>query len=250
MNKIEINTLDQKFNIGWSDIELFKKYLLRQRALLDLSELSLSPHRLQFKPTDNLIENANIFYQNYWDLLYHFGVYDNLPMNPTVVDIGSGMGIIDFLAYQYLNNQGKFYLIDHEEFIPPKVTYSENYTHYHSWKICDDIINTTKLNADNFIFVDSAKWRYNIWPDNIDLITAWGSWCWHFPRSIYWDKVKSRLKVGGKLVIEVSQPPVRPVTAAETTEQLIDSISEEFQSTPKIYQMSPNGLRVMWIKNR
>ena len=243
MNKIEIKTSDHTLQVAWSDMSLFKKYLNIQRSVLTPNgEVTNRP--VSFIQGPDIIRNVQLFYLNYWDKLQQFKVYDNLPDNPVILDIGSGMSILDFLAYQYLENKGKFYLVDHEEFTVPPVMYSENYNYYHSWVVCQDIINTTNLNPDNFIFVDNTEW-----PENIDLITSWSSWCWHFPRATYWDKVKKHLKVGGRLVVEVSQSLTRTNDADETAQELIDVISEEFQCTPELFYMFPDGIRVMWTKN-
>jgi SAM-dependent methyltransferase len=244
MNKIEIKTPDRTLTVAWSDMPLFKKYLNMQRGVLTPNG-DTTNRPINFIQGPDIIRNIQLFYLNYWDNLKKFKVYDDLPANPVVLDIGSGMGILDFLAYQYLDNQGKFYLVDHEEYSIPSELYSENYNYYHSWDISRDIIATSNLNPDNFIFVDNTEW-----PDNIDLITAWGSWCWHFSRATYWDKVKTHLKIGGRLVVEVSQSLTRPNTAEETNQELIDAISEEFQCSPKIFHMNPDGLRVMWTRNR
>lgn len=244
MNKIEINTSDQTLTVAWSDMSLFRKYLNIQRSVLTPNG-DITNRPVNFIQGPDIIRNVQLFYLNYWDKLRQLKVYDNLPKNPVILDIGSGMGILDFLAYQYLGNAGQFYLVDHEEYTIPPDIYSESYNYYHSWAVTRDIIATSNFNPDNFIFVDNTEW-----PNDIDMITAWGSWCWHFPRSTYWDKVKTHLKVGGRLVVEVSQALTRENKAEESAKELIDAISEEFQCIPDKFYMFPDGVRVMWTRNR
>ena len=211
------------FKISYSNVENFNRISGYQRAVIGTVFLT-----------------AQKYCRETWELIQIAGYYDRLPNDPVILDIGSGIGLVDMLAYQYLPETAKFYLVDKNEVTANLASYpqySEDYFFYHDWTVTEDIIHSSNFNRDAFIFLDTQ----DNWPEQIDLITSYGSWCWHYPLSKYWDKVKSHLKIGGKLVIDVSDE-------AEADASVIETISNEFGSTATLVDMGGGCIRYTWTR--
>jgi SAM-dependent methyltransferase len=238
MNTISINSNNKILNISVTDLNLYRKYTLYQRHGVIRTDDSASS-RLNITKESNVGVEQDIatFYTTYWDTLLSLGYYTNLPVDPIILDIGSGIGILDILAYQYLDNRGTFYLLDKGSHTFTGSDYSHTHGFYHNWDVTRDIIKTTNCNEDSFIFLNpNSKW-----PDKIDLITSSVSWCWHYPFNTYWNKVKTHLAIGGKLALEISN-------SAEADSNIIETISKEFNSVPVITNMRDLGYRCVWIR--
>lgn len=140
-----------------------------------------------------------------------------------VLDIGSGIGILDL--FWHLHSGSTFYLLD-KDIIEPKnkECFSENYSFYNKRSCTVDAINTSNLNANNFIFLDPNS-QLDI---DFDVIMSHASWCWHYPFKTYWDKIKYKLKSGGKLFLDISNQ------ALEEEPNLIAIVSDWFKSVPQI----------------
>jgi SAM-dependent methyltransferase len=226
MYSINVKSKDNTLTVNVSNVDVYKHYQkLQQYHPLTPS----SSKRLGFVPTGDFDTDIVTLYNNYWNILLESKIYDDLPTCPKILDIGSGIGMIDFLAYQYLGNTGKFYLLDgnvRTRFSDQNI-YSTNATghgFYNSWLVSKDIISASNFSADDFIFIDPEDiiWLHD---DKFDLITSYGSWGWHYSFDTYWDKVKTYLKVGGKLLINVSKQ-------AKAESDVLNTISKEFNSDP------------------
>lgn len=133
-----------------------------------------------------------------------------------VVDVGSGVAVTDLIASS-LNPDAEFYLVDKSENTRQMngKYYQEFHGHYNSWDVVKDCITLSGLNKDKFHFLDPV----DEWPDDIDLVLSTYSWCWHYPKETYWDKVMRKLRVGGTLALDVLYLPDRD-TVSEITEAM------------------------------
>jgi SAM-dependent methyltransferase len=250
MYNISVNSTNKTLQINVSEVKWFKHF---QKLQSTPQLMPSNIRRLGFVPTDDLDRNISLLYNNYWQIALERRWYDDLPTDPNILDIGSGIGFIDFLAYQYLDNTGKFYLLDANKrtrYSDDNIYSTEPTEHgfYNRRAISEDIIKSTNLNAENFIFLDVS----DIWPDvQFDLITSFSSWCWHYPLKTYWSQVKTHLKIGGKLILTISHYD-------ETESNVIDTISKEFNSDPILKEPFDSaattettinqGFRCCWIK--
>lgn len=201
-----------------------------------------------------LLDNFEKWNQYFWDQRFNQGIF-SLSENSKIIDIGSGVSVIDLLLYSYIPNS-QFYLVDKEEPIIenldkvlPTIAYSSDYPAYHNWNPVLDAINTSNFDLKRFNFLSPD----DQFPENVDAVTSYFSWCLHYPKEVYWDKVKYSLKKGGKLIIDV-----RPIHGRD----VIDEISEEFKSQPikhafpivdiDMYEPVEKDVscyRCLWIKN-
>lgn len=210
---VDANGID--LNLHWSNVEELSYYSTLQSGQFGRPERKFSKQ--------TFFEEFPVFYNKMWKLNHHLGVYD-IPADAKVLDIGSGVAVIDLLlAAQFPNS--KIYLLDKEEMnLEKDVYYSDNYFFYHSWKPVIDCINTTKLKVDSINILNIS----DNWPDNLDMITSYFSWCMHYPKETYWSKVIDHLSPTGKLVVDV-----RNLNDRDT----VNEITEELKVYPKKFAL-------------
>lgn len=242
-----INSNKGPLVINWSNVNVLSKYA------------SIQSGRYLENQTDNLdLHNKHFqkWNQLFWTQRENMGAFD-LPNNAKILDIGAGASVVDLLLYLYAP-ESKFYLVDNEDWQikflddnTPEVCFSKDYPFYNSWSPVIDAINTSNFNSDRFTFLNPES----EFPENVDAITSYFSWCFHYPKEVYWNKVLNSLKKGGKLILDIR--------LLKDTD-VIDEISEEMRSVPIKFPLPelPNfvdnygivepgliGYRCMWIRN-
>jgi hypothetical protein len=239
--KLTIQSDRGPLTVNWSDVDTLAKWANIQAGLY-------------LQPTNSLQTFYEYFprwYQLFWDQRFEQGVFA-LPDNAVILDIGSGIGVIDLLLANYLP-KSKFYLLDKEEFnFRFGVYYDFDYPKYHSWEPLRDAISTSGLDPNRFVTLAPD----DVFPDQVDCVTSYFSYCWHYPKEVYWDRVLASLKVGGKLILDIRSLPDRNV---------IDEISKDMNSEPTIHwfdskvpdyvdsmpapkEGDPLGARVLWTR--
>lgn len=244
--ELEIKSNKGPLKIQWSNLDtLVKNSAIQSGRYLENNNDFLELHKKHFL-------NWN---QMFWDQRELMGAFD-LPEGAKILDIGSGASIVDLLLYSYIPNS-KFYLVDKEEWNikflennSPQVCFSDNYPFYNSWQPVRDAIDTSKFDLDRFVFLtpDSE------FPEEVDAVTSYFSWCFHYPKKIYWDKVLKSLKKGGKLILDIR---------LLKNNDVIGEISEAMNSHPTKFKLPrlPNyidnfeivesdsiGYRCMWTR--
>jgi len=201
--KLEISIDNQPFSIEWSDPETFWTLTTLQKRLSD----KVSVERFFTRSINFLLEH-NIFKKD---------------PDATVLDIGSGIGTVDLFLQQYTGST--FHLLDKDlnENLEEYEFYSKDYKFYNDRKCTVDAIETTKLDFNKFALLDPESELITY-----DVITSYGSWCWHYPLEVYWNKVKNNLKSNGKLYLDIS------TYAMANNPNLIKIISEWYNCEPVI----------------
>ncbi len=234
--------------VRWNDAISLAKYANIQSGFYLSEKQSFNVELLEQKFT--------AWNQMFWDQRERQGMFD-YPDNARVLDIGSGISVIDLLLYSYIPNS-TFYLLDNEgwddkfsELGIPNISYGENYPIYNSWAPVTDAIESSGFDKNRFRFLDTNS----TFPEDLDVITSYLSWCFHYPKEIYWNQVQESLKVGGKLILDV-----RPIHDRD----IIGEISEAMRSKPTTFTFpkvsnyvddyngpdpSVTGYRCMWTKN-
>ena len=191
-----------------------------------------------------------------WLTRQQLGVFD-IPDNAKVLDIGSGLGVVDLLLYSYVDNC-KLYLLDKEEhnhigdeLSSSDVSYTIDHPFYHSWKPVEDAIKTSRFDRNRFTFLEPG----DQFPEEVDLLLSSFSWCFHYPKEVYWNRALQSLKKGGKLYLDVRKLADRDI---------VGEISEALKCEPKTivvpklkehHDLFPNGdsevsgHQCLWIKN-
>jgi SAM-dependent methyltransferase len=253
MEILKIESKKGPLAVQWSDLHTLAHYAAMQAGCyhVDISNVD-------WNSTDRFIPLHRAHFKNWnqerWAERENLGVFD-LPEGAKIVDIGSGVSITDLLLYSYIPNS-IFYLVDKNAewpnmLHPATVSYTETHPHYNSWNPVLDAIETSKFNRERFNMLAPE----DSFPEDTDLIMSSYSWCFHYPKEIYWQKVRDSLKTGGKLCLDVRLLQDRNV---------IREISDEFKSWPTLLPIpeSPEyldnpptvvsgvvGYRCLWIKN-
>lgn len=193
------------------------------------------------------------WYQMFWNSRQAQGIFD-LPNDAKILDIGCGVAVIDLLLSKYLPDS-KFYLLDKEGFnFERGIYFDKNYPKYHSWEPVIDGIQSSGLEKNRFHFMSAE----DVWPEDLDMISSYFSYCWHYPKEIYWNNILNSLKIGGKLVLDVRHLADKDV---------IEEITEDMKSTPTVHWYSdkipsyvddmpppkegmPLGGRLCWIRKK
>lgn len=247
MYTLTINSNKGPLSVSWNDVETLAYYAGTQAGYyLKDNKDHLSLHHDHF----------NEWNQRFWTKREELGMFD-FSNGSKILDIGCGVAVVDLLLYSYIPDS-KFYLLDNNTWTitpnntPPYVSFSETYPSYHSWDPVIDAIKTSAFDASRFHMLDSSS----EFPEDLDVITSYLSWCFHYPKSTYWDRVMNSLKVGGKLILDV-----RPLHDND----VIGEISEELKSNPiktkfpklpsysdTFMNVDPDvtGYRCIWTRNQ
>ena len=191
------------------------------------------------------------WYQMFWDARAKQGLF-NIADDSIILDIGSGVAVIDLLLASYLP-KSKFYLLDKEGFeFYPGVYYDPNYPEYNSWSPVRDAISATKLDPSRFNMISPG----DVIEEQVDCITSYLSYCWHYPKDMYWDLVMSKLKMGGRLILDVRTLPDRDIIAEISKDMNSEPVAHYFDiklpahidNMPAPDPNQPVGGRFMWVR--
>jgi hypothetical protein len=203
-----------------------------------------------------LLQNFQQWNQMFWNQRATQGMFD-LPNGSTIIDIGSGIAVVDLLLYSYIPNS-TFYLVDKVQRnlnslgdeLPKTPFLENNYPFYNDWDIVTEAIKASGFDQERFKFLQPS----DQFPEDVDAITSYFSWCFHYPKETYWDRAMYSLKKGGKLILDI-----RPLHEKD----VIEEISEQIGSKPvkfafpalrpsldtyKAVTPGVSGYRCMWIK--
>lgn len=174
-----------------------------------------------FDSETNFEDTLNRLYQEMWK---YYGPFYARYKNPTVLDIGSGVGIMNLLACDYYKG-GNFYLLDKNENLdrPIGKYYSRDHGFYNTFWPTIDGIKTSEFDINKFKFLQPGD--ENLWPQ-CDIITSYSSWCWHYPLDSYFVPMLKSLKIGGMLILNISN------NALAEQENLIEEINTRLGAEP------------------
>jgi SAM-dependent methyltransferase len=239
--ELKINTDRGILKVKWNDANNLALWSNMQAGL----------YLQQTNSLQTFYEHFPKWYQMFWDARAKQGLF-NLPDDSVILDIGSGVAVIDLLLASYLP-KSKFYLLDKEGFnFRPGVYYDPNYPEYNSWEPVHDAINATGIDPSRFTMMGPA----DKWPDQVDVITSYLSYCWHYPKETYWDKVLDTLKIGGKLILDIRTLADRNVVEEISNDMNSEPVAHWFDiklpahidNMPAPQEGMPLGGRLMWIR--
>lgn len=158
-----------------------------------------------------------------WQAIEKLKVFDKLNSDSIVVDIGSGAGLLDLILYKYLNG-GKFILVDKSEVGRNHVNGHWNINHgfYNDWAVFEDLSTNSDIDIANFELISP---EIN-WPNKIDLIMSTHSYLWHYPKEVYWDRIKPYALQNTSLCFDILN---------RKNNNVINEISNEINKTPICY---------------
>ena len=229
--------------VNWRDADTLAKWANIQAALYLQQTNSLQTF-YEYFPRWN---------QKFWNDRSSQGAFD-LKDDAVILDIGSGIAVADLLLASYLP-QSKFYLLDREGFeFQHGIYYDNDYPQYHSWEPVHDAIGATGFDSSRFTIMAPE----DQWPAEVDCVTSYISYCWHYPKDVYWDRIMSSLKVGGKLILDIRTLSDRDVIAeiskdmgsVPTTHWFDTKLPARIDNMPAPRAGEPLGGRFIWTRSK
>lgn len=155
-----------------------------------------------------------------------------------VLDIGCGLGLLDLFLYNYYKQSKatKFYLFDRSQ-VNKKVYYGfrPRAAFYNSLELTKDLCVTNGMANEQINIVEATNENLLKIKD-IDLVVSSIAWGFHFPINTYVKEVKSAMKVGAVLVVDIRK-------GTDGLEQL----KKEFD-VKEIIDGGPKAQRIVCIK--
>jgi hypothetical protein len=240
---LTVNSDRGPLTVKWQDADSLARW----------SNIQAGLYLQQTNSLQTFYEHFPKWYQMFWDARFKQGVFA-LADDAVILDIGSGVAVVDLLLASYLP-KSTFYLLDKEGFeFQPGIYYDVDYPVYHNWDPVVDAISTSGLDQTRFVFLNPE----NAWPEQIDVITSYFSYCFHYPKEKYWTNILASLKIGGKLILDVRQ-----IADKDT----VGEISEDMKCQPIIHWFDnklpshidnmtapkegmPIGGRFIWTRNK
>ena len=207
---LQILTDRNKVMLTWSDFKDLIFFSHRQ-----------NPNRYMLNLNNVLEFERNLhWWVREWQYILSTGAF-NLTNNQTVIDIGSGVGILPLILNEYLQSQGlncNYFLVDKEGNDIIDSDFTKGYYGFtNSW----NPFKSVNVNTDNFTLIDPG----NDWNHSSDLIFSRRAWCYHFPYDVYRQRMLNSLNLGGKLYLDVYH-----------CDDVINRISEDMNSEP-VYKL-------------
>jgi SAM-dependent methyltransferase len=185
-----------EYSVKWTNEQMLKYYAFIQNGRFGTT---VTPNGM------TIDEFLNIYADRLTKRLEFFDVaFKQLPDNAKVINVGCGVGTLELVLAQAHN--WVFYMVDKTSSsmigkgsIKYHADNAIDHGFYNSWDVLIDGIQTTELNPQQFVMLDTD----DEWPSEVDLVMSSFSWCWHYPLDVYWDKTKKSLKLGGKIMLDV-----------------------------------------------
>jgi SAM-dependent methyltransferase len=191
--------------------DLTVKYILLQRTELQRYQTIAKKLRLPYQPYISSIETflrgekikQGLVEQisNEYEIIKPY-LHSNVSR---ILDIGCGIAGIDILLYRHYGCSSKldFFLLDKTE-INKNVYYNleKEATFYNSLQAAKLMLWSNGIDEKN-IHLMSVTPDYQINVSNIDLVISLISWGFHYPISVYLNKVYDLLNWGGQLILDV-----------------------------------------------
>lgn len=224
---ITIKTNKGDFTLSWSNDELIRYYEFHQSAgfFHFLPSPVDGPSDISMEHFTHLLTRK---IQRMTDLFF-MQIDEELPLDLTIMNIGSGASTIDLLLAKYYPS-ANIYLVDRDEFalMPDSLLFTDNTkdsstVFQNSWKPFEDGVLASGLNRKRFTLLDPL----DEWPTSIDLINSIWSWGWHYSYPDYISRLEN-LKSGGKLRLTV-------LTLPDTATDFINEISSCLGNEPVVH---------------
>lgn len=155
-----------------------------------------------------------------WKEKESLGAFD-LPEKANVLDIGSGVGLLD-LVLAHTHSNCRIFLVDRGKETDSKkiIQWGSDHGFYNDWDVFEDLVAHSDLDRARFQILSPES----DWPAELDLIMSSKSYLWHYPLETYWDRIAPHAQRGSRMCFDILN---RPENSAE------DYISQFVQSGPK-----------------
>tara|TARA_R110000868_G_scaffold211033_1_gene461142 strand:- start:69 stop:809 length:741 start_codon:yes stop_codon:yes gene_type:complete len=200
-------------------VDLFFKYSAWQR-----------PYRKNgFQPNDIIeseFEALTASWTHTFKKLADNGVFKKSPN--VMIDVGTGLGLLPILLSKYFAFANtEFILIDRPRIDNVTVYQSYDNAHgfYTGFELFERMIEVNNIDRKRFTILDPDS----SWPGKAELVVSTLSWCWHYPRLVYWSRLINSLTPGGIVSVDMSN---------WTNEDSRKEFSSYFQCDPAVIPIS------------
>ena len=217
MIELPFSYKNKNYSVTWSDEKLIKFFAFCQHGKFMLnkseSDFSIDDFSLIYP---GVISNRLDFFEP---------VFDQLPANATVLNVGAGVGTLELVLSRVYN--WKFYLVDKTStsvLTKRNIKYygsdGDDHGFYNSWEVLKDGIKSSGIDSDRFVMLNPD----DEWPNRVDLIMSSYSWGWHYPLNVYWDRALRLLSPETKVMLDILN--------TEHTEETIEEINRIVGKVP------------------
>tara|TARA_Y200000002_G_scaffold376909_1_gene381534 strand:- start:606 stop:1427 length:822 start_codon:yes stop_codon:yes gene_type:complete len=272
MPSIKISLAEIDYQLIWSTeiLQQLKKYAILQQGWGKWKNLIKDKNEFS-KDKINYVNNVDneVFIeclQNIWQLniekaMRQLNYRNKLQNSNSYLEIGSGISILGLIlsqAYPHIN----IYLLDQNSFehLEKKPFYNKkHHAYYNSFDVVNNCIDESNLekNKIKLLTPDSE------WPKNIDVITSYNSYCWHYSVNHYMDNIISSLNKNGHLILDVLYKDNNynticnifdnPLLSFEYKDKMIMKDNAEYgvfdRSMIDLETDNPIGGRFLWCNN-
>lgn len=157
--------------------------------------------RLQKGSLDKYADNFPLWFDHYKEGLQEdFDLIEFwLPEKcQSLLDVGSGLGGIDALINHYYGGEVAVRLLDGEDDPPLMKLHRQT---FNNMDVARDFLKLNGVGKFSYVTPYSAIYAGSFFVS--DLVLSLGSWCFHYPASLYLPFVKRSLAPGGTLIVDV-----------------------------------------------
>ena len=123
-----------------------------------------------------------------------------------ILDIGCGVGAIDVLLYRHFRGRDdvQIYLLDKSR-VESRVSYGfhREEIFYGSLDVTRSVLTENGIPTENIHLREATEDHRIDVPGELDLVLSLASWGFHYPVSVYLDRVYSLLRPGGRAIVDI-----------------------------------------------
>lgn len=211
MITIDIKDINKQVQLKWSneyisDLKICSVFQQGPGNWIDIID-SKEWQTDQISAINNIPDNE--FFnrlEKLWNLrvnyIFRFVNHNNkLRQSKKYLEIGSGVSILGLtLSQVYKNIDFHFVDNDYIDFRKNIPFYDDNHhAFYNKFNVIENCVKESNIDTDRINLLTPKE----SWPDDIDIISSYGSYCWHYSPDVYLDRITKSLSSDGHLILEV-----------------------------------------------
>jgi SAM-dependent methyltransferase len=211
MITINIENLNKKINLKWTEecINDLKLCAVYQQGpgnwidIIDIEKWQVNKFlAIDSIPNDKFFNRLEKIWNIRINYIFRFVNYNNkLSQSKKYLEIGSGISILGLILSQVYKNID-FYFVDNnliENIINTPFYNNNHHAFYNKFNVIKDCVSESNINENKIHLLTPD----NIWPNDIDIISSYGSYCWHYSPDVYLNRLEEALLPNGHLILEV-----------------------------------------------
>lgn len=119
-----------------------------------------------------------------------------------VLDIGCGLGGPSVFLQRLCG--GTLYALDGTGWSPWRVGFRRSMRPYNDLALTAQLLEMNGV--DDYVLIDVDQAGHQPLPA-VDNVVSFLSWCWHYPAAAYLERVRTCLRPGGRIVVDIRDDP-------------------------------------------